>query len=313
MYRNHFLFNFRFAISVLIFTLVVGMMMNMEMPPLRSFGYPIIVCIVLSGAYVIYTRWRPNEVVASTCLGLISVVLFLKPALFFSYITTRLDGPNADAAFTRFDQLLGFDWIVLTDFAAQYPLLMEFASKIYSSSMTLTLISLFMVGMFLEKPERLHQFATQFMVAIVLCSVIGGLLPVEGFYVYHDVSADVMAAIKPVVGPVNMALIDDLRTGDLNSLYIEGGLGVISFPSFHTILSLMLIWLARGTGWFFVISLVWNGAIILCTPIMGNHYVADVLGGAVVTVVTIIVCNRVYSMLDARKNQPHINLSPQET
>lgn len=278
-------------------SLVVGILLGFTLPPLSAFTFPIFISVVCVVTALCFYFVRRNDNIVHTVLGFASIILFMLPGGMFSYITVRLNGPNIDQALTTFDKAIGIDWVNVTNYAAQFPDVMAIASHIYLSSLFVSAASLFVFGMLLEKPERVHEFVTNSIFAGLLCSLIGGLLPADGYYVYSNISQSVMASISPVVGLADMTQINEIRSGELKTLFIEGGLGVVSFPSFHTVLSLILIWMARGTGIFFAISILWNVAILISTPIMGNHYIADVLGGAVLTLFIIGLTSIIYRFL----------------
>lgn len=301
MLFRYLLLNVCLTATVLIFSLSVGLNLGFTLPPLSAFIFPIFITIVCALTAAFFYFIRRNDNIVHTTLGFASIVLFMLPGGMFSYITVRINGLNIDQALTNFDSAIGVDWVNITSLAAQYPDAMSWAAQIYISSLYICAASLFVFGMLLEKPERVHEFVTNVIFGGIFCSIIGGLFPADGFYVFSDITENVIASINPSVGPSDMIKINEIRNGDLETLYIEGGLGVVSFPSFHTVLSLILIWMARGTGIFFVISVIWNAGIILCTPIMGNHYFGDVLGGAVLTLFIIWLTSCIYGALNTRE------------
>lgn len=297
MLFRYLIFNVCLTAIVLIFSLLVGINLGFTLPPLSAFTFPVFITIVCVVTALIFYFFRRNDNIVHTSLGFASIVLFMMPGGMFSYITVLINGFNIDQALTSFDSFLGVDWVNITNAAAQYPKAMSWAAQIYISSLYMCAASLFVFGMVLEKPERVHEFVTNVIFGGVLCSLIGGIFPADGYYVFSNISQSIIASINPSVGPSDMAKINEIRNGELATLYIEGGLGVVSFPSFHTVLSLILIWMARGTGFFFIISIIWNISIILCTPIMGNHYIGDVVGGAILTVFIIWLTSRIYEAL----------------
>lgn len=297
MLFRYLLLNLCLTATVLIFSLAIGISLGFTLPPLSALTFPVFITIVCVVTALIFHFVRRNDNIVHTSLGFASIILFLMPGGMFSYVTVPINGLNIDQALTSFDRFLGVDWVNITNYFAQYPDAMSWAAQIYISSPYMCAASLFVFGMVLEKPERVHEFVTNVIFGGLLCSLIGGIFPADGYYVFSNISESIIASINPSVGPSDMAKINEIRSGELATLYIEGGLGVVSFPSFHTVLSLILIWMARGTGFFFVVSIIWNIGIILCTPIMGNHYIGDVIGGAILTVFIIWLTSRIYEVL----------------
>jgi membrane-associated phospholipid phosphatase len=78
-----------------------------------------------------------------------------------------------------------------------------------------------------------------------------------------------------------------LREGSLRHLELFELAGIVSFPSFHAasaVLYLWALWPVRGLG---VASAVMNVLMIIATPVIGAHYVIDVIGGIALAMVSI--------------------------
>ena len=70
-----------------------------------------------------------------------------------------------------------------------------------------------------------------------------------------------------------------LRDGTFRQLMAVGAEGIITFPSLHAALAVILIaafWPVPLARW---ISLVVNALMLAATPIDGSHYLIDILAG----------------------------------
>lgn len=67
--------------------------------------------------------------------------------------------------------------------------------------------------------------------------------------------------------------------------------GMIAFPSFHVIWSILLTYAVRRQKWLFAILAVFNSLVIASTLCLGWHYLTDVFGGIVVVTVSIIIAH----------------------
>jgi len=83
-----------------------------------------------------------------------------------------------------------------------------------------------------------------------------------------------------------------LRDGSFRTLEVGNLLGIITFPSFHTAISLVLVWVARGIAWLFWPSLIVGIGVLVSIPSEGGHYFVDVVAGALVTVAAIGLTTR---------------------
>jgi membrane-associated phospholipid phosphatase len=60
--------------------------------------------------------------------------------------------------------------------------------------------------------------------------------------------------------------------------------GLAAFPSFHTIVGLLIVYACRGNIATLLLASLWTAAMLLATPVYGGHYFIDIIAGAVVTV-----------------------------
>ena len=67
--------------------------------------------------------------------------------------------------------------------------------------------------------------------------------------------------------------------------------GVVGFPSYHTVMALMVTWYCRRTILFVPILLV-NLAMIPATLLHGGHHLIDLVGGLVVFSIGVQIANR---------------------
>jgi hypothetical protein len=89
--------------------------------------------------------------------------------------------------------------------------------------------------------------------------------------------------------------IDDIMAahdGRIATLDVSRMTGLVTFPSFHTAISLLIItatWGVRGVGW---LALVANVALIAGVPVFGSHHFIDIVGGALVTAIAVWLWRR---------------------
>jgi hypothetical protein len=67
--------------------------------------------------------------------------------------------------------------------------------------------------------------------------------------------------------------------------------GLISIPSYHTILGTLICWSMRGSK-LLAAFLLMNAAMLLSTPFVGGHYCVDLLAGFATTVAGILIRRR---------------------
>ncbi len=112
--------------------------------------------------------------------------------------------------------------------------------------------------------------------AELLTGILLGLLIVIALY-----------AVLPTIGPADLhgiaaeqgRIIKALRAGTPGPYnYV----GIISFPSFHTVMAILFTLAHRGGGWRFAAFGLVNLVMLSAVPFQGDHYLSDMIAGAAI-------------------------------
>ncbi len=180
--------------------------------------------------------------------------------------------PLADQMLLAFDRRLGFDWLAIYRRMAQHPALMRGMEWSYDSLLVESFYITILLGVRGQQGEMrdLWRLST---IACALCCLAAILFPALGPYKIFGLESE---------GPFLPAMEQLLARHDLH--FDAGHLrGVIGFPSVHTALALSCSWALRRQGALFWIFAVVNLAMLFTIPFMGGHYLADMIGGAGMT------------------------------
>lgn len=293
---------------------VLANIYSFSFPPLMDYR-GIAVFIMLFGSLAIfYTYFRPDKTISSPCWSITAYYLFIPPGVMLTQIVGSFNYPLTDQYLIAFDSVLGFDWPSAIIAFTKLPEWVSIAStNLYDSSIHITiLVTLFLI--ITRKNYRLDEFVTYFILTGIITVVISGFAPAESAYEYYKLDAAIYDQLSPVVGNGYMNDFYSLRDGSLRQLKVIETQGIISFPSFHTINSLLLIYVMRGNGWFFALTALWNIGIILTTPFDGAHYITDIIGGAVVLMVAIAAVQRLEPhmarILSSKSDKPEPEIQP---
>lgn len=231
---------------------------------------------------------------AAVAEGVILVVLMAVGLRIMDYLTKGTALPLADDWLARIGPALGFDWLAYFDFVRARPGLQWVLSTVY--------ISLEMVcGIFILAlvVSGHHAKVRLFAEAAILCAVIsligGTLFPAIGaaaYWVpdYADPASYDGFAYMPGVYFVDTILA--LRQLDTSMMIGKEPLtGLVSVPSLHTALGVLLIAVARRT-WLFWPALAYGTVMIAATPIWGGHYLFDLIAGAAVALAVTTLLQR---------------------
>lgn len=278
--------NFMVPIGMLAVAFVWGRQMGFAMPPLAVFTEVIALTVGFGALAAFYTRVRPDPWIARTVLSLVVYAIGSTAFRLWVYLVPTTNRPLIDATLAAADQALGFDWMALLAFYEGHPAVAAASTFLYLSSQKAMLV-VAVVLVVLKRLDRLEAMIAASSIAGLFTLIVSAAYPAAGGFVHYDPPGQLFPSINPATARDFMDTFHQLRDGTLRTFELHETKGIITFPSFHTIFALLLIWAVRGIRWVFIPSLLWNGGIVLTTFIDGGHYLVDVLAGAVVAYATI--------------------------
>jgi len=202
----------------------------------------------------------------------------------FTYLATAAALPMQDAFLARLDGHLGFHWPSFLAAINDRPFLPDLLGKAYESTAALTegvVLWLAIRG----RGERLAEFLALLCLSSIGLAVGMVLLPAAGAFVYFEPAPqlyDHFAAGRemwPFLDAFN-----SLRDGSLTRIDVSSVQGVVSFPSFHTMLGIITTYALRDTRALLIAAVILNGTMIVATLPVGGHYLMDTLTGAAISI-----------------------------
>jgi hypothetical protein len=230
-------------------------------------------------APLLLKRYRREDKLRNLGEAIAFSLMFATAGEIFSYLVVSTDLPLIDALLAAADKRLGFDWGSYYLWAtnhSQYSHTVRGAYESMGSQLWIVVVYL----CFTRRFSRLSEFLDLSASLLLLTIFISLFFPAEGaskFYgsLFH---ADVSG----------MFHFELLRSGLMKTIDLSSIQGLISIPSYHTVMGILLCWAVRSTRLCPVAILV-NSAMLLATPFVGGHYFLDLAAGATVTVAAIIL------------------------
>ena len=247
-------------------------------------------------------------VLAQRMTHLGSILLFVglgqiagNAGLMLTYITYSLDRhfPLWDAALARLDEAMGFHWPAMLGWFDANPAIAAVLAPCYSAFLPqqpVVLIALVLVA----RAREAQAIFLAGLIGLAVTHAIAFLLPAYGAYAYYDI----LASQHPNIDLVSVAaLVPEhalVRAGALLDFDSQVRLGLITFPSYHALLAVVLAW-----GWWFVPYLRWpglalNAGMLIATPLHGGHYLFDVLVGTALAIACIAIAHRIMRRVGGR-------------
>ncbi len=204
-------------------------------------------------------------------MGLTSLVIYLR-------------FPIGELSFDRFlikaDSLVGYSWPAIVESVAAVPAIGKALGYVYHSS----LIQLFGMILYLALSGRLVTLDRAMLagtLSLLFTTIIWWVAPSVGPSVFYSIPLEIQQSIGLFSGDNYADLLRRLAEDGLAVIRTDDIVGTIAFPSYHTVMALVVVWYMRGTNWFLPV-LVLNTAMIPAILSHGGHHLTDMVGGILV-------------------------------
>ena len=235
----------------------------------------------LLGIQHLYSRLRPDERLALLAESTAKLLAYSFSVGVFSYFCTTWRLPLIDAWLSSADRAVGFDWLSLYTWIGHHRIIKAILLLAYSS--LVAQIGFLMIWMISTRRYERAQTLLWLYITSGLCSIlVSSLLPAVGAFGYYATATD-----TPYVQQFYM-----LRNGGVKVIDLFDLQGVIQFPSFHFALAVICTYVTRGIRLLFPTFAFLNFLVILSTPVIGGHFLADIWGGAILIFPIIYVVQR---------------------
>ncbi len=256
-----------------------------------SFIAPGIACAVLLAGGAFYRDWRRDPRLASGLTSTAQVVAFATVGAPLSYLAASANLALCDHALDAIDRVVGFHWQAMLDWMNAAPTIFFALRPIYLSlapQMTIVVLCLAFSGRLMW----LRVYTLAFLLATLGSIAISALLPAVGAWPYYELTAANSVHVLPTVS-TSWPVFHRLRDGTWRALIAVGAEGIITFPSLHAALAVIVaaaLWPLVRLRWVFVAL---NAAMLIATPIDGSHYFVNVLAGVALAAVCMIAARAI--------------------
>jgi membrane-associated phospholipid phosphatase len=208
------------------------------------------------------------------------VGLFTTSGAILTYFAAMLALPFQDERILAVDRALGVDWMAIATYVCSHPRIEAMLGHAYMSSMAQVTL-LVPILAFTRQYQRLSEFLALFALTGVIVVAISAVAPAQSAF-FHLPSA----VICPhVVADHTLAYHADLmalRSGTMEVMTLSKMTGIVTFPSFHTVLAILVMYAAWNTPFLKIPAIILNSLVIAATLPHGGHYLTDVVVGAAI-------------------------------
>jgi membrane-associated phospholipid phosphatase len=246
-----------------------------------------VVFLLLGLLWMFLTRaTAPNDRrIAASTAGFLLLMMAAAVALPAQYVIERLNRlrPWHDDLMIRADLALGIDVRDLMRWTVTHPNLRLALEMAYRTFVTQTLVPVLCAYAGLLSVSTMRQYVWQFVVCLWLTLLTLWMVPVSGPYVWwsYDLPMQVHSAMASQLEVIRGESPAVFRFTQLE--------GLVALPSFHTMGALAVTvacWRIPVLG---PVLVGVNTLLIASTVLLGIHYAVDVIAGAVLYAIVVIV------------------------
>lgn len=277
----------------IIWAIIVALAVTILMAPLASnFQLMGRSFLMAGGATALSQTHRPDPRLASALGGTAQIVAFAAVGAPFSYVAASFDLPLRDAWFDAADRALGLDWSALLNWMDAHANLHPLFRVIYLSLLPQTVIVVLALAL-AGRLAWMRVFVLAFMISAIVTIVIAALVPAQGVWGFHKLTPAAYPDIVPATQEFHLPIFLGLRDGSFRQLMGMGSQGIVTFPSLHAALALILtvgMWPIPVLRW---IATAINTLMLVSIPIDGGHYFIDVPAGLAIALLSIMAARRI--------------------
>jgi hypothetical protein len=235
--------------------------------------------------------------VSVTMAWLAVLSCFCASTSILSYFSVTVDAPLVDNSLIRFDSVFGYHWLALYHWVHAHPNLQRILELAYQSAGPQIIAIPIILGL-TGRTEDLGNFVLLIIIYGIFGLLVATPFPSSSAFLHFNINdPNTVSAVS---------YYNLLRDGTMKTFDLNNAQGLVSMPSFHVALAIFFCYSLRHIGLLFPISIFLNSAMLIATPTQGAHYLADILGGAVLAVITIWVVQLLATSIWFQ-NSRHVN------
>jgi PAP2 superfamily len=230
--------------------------------------------------------------------------LLMRNLQVLNHLTMSSNLPMADARLMAWDVALGFDWLAYSKMMTVSAVFTKILFYAYNELTFSGLAALAVTIVLSNNRKRTLEIIYLVVVTAIACIVVAAGFPAKATMALL-VDQELLSRLQIGTGVLHVEQLMQLRGNGPILMISDDMQGLVSFPSFHTCMALIIAWCSRGKWYASLVGSVIGTAIIAGTPIFGGHYLVDLLAGGAVTGIALMIWRM--------KIEPHVANSIADT
>lgn len=293
-------------LSLITFLFGVNLMMSFTLDRAVAWetyapGAAACVGLILCGLYIRFFKGAERRAKITIVIGLNSL-FGLMTAVFF-----HLNMPRPEPILSDFllgiDNFFGYHWPTAVAWVAETPNLGYFLRVVYLSSFAQIVVVMMLLA-YLNRMRQLDAMIFTNAFSLVMVYAVWQAFPNMSQSTYLPLPIETEIATDLVTNSILAGLLSDYAQNGLELVTMEMTLGVVAFPSYHMVMSVLVVWFARRTVLFIPI-LILNIIMFPAILIHGAHHIADLVGGTLVMFAALVPAYAVVNHLHSSPSFRH--------
>jgi hypothetical protein len=291
---------------------VLAALLSLDISWQRAVHFPVdpapyyaagVVVLCFWAASFFYTFIRKDGSPAAMLFALGYLIPYSLCGSTFTYFALTLHGHRIDNILAAADRAVGINWIELMRWAANHPLVTDILGVAYYYAIYQLPLLMVIAGVS-NRPDIIWRSLFAVSIASLTTIFFWAVFPSFGAFSVYDIPQDIAFKLKLVLdstyGHALGAMLHQMPR-DITPYSVKG---LVGFPSFHAIESLLVTFYLRPWRYLFFSALIFNAVAIAATPIQGGHHVMDIVGGIIVAVAAIIAARFICNWIDSAVKEP---------
>ncbi len=211
-------------------------------------------------------------------------IAFCAAGFIFTYVAATPAMPLRDTEFVAIDAAMGFHWLPWSRFIGAHPVI-QLPLIIAYNTLLPQIVGSILYFAHTGQTARNAEMIWLAMLGLIVTTIVSAVLPAIGPYVYfYGRQTD------------DIVVLMSLRAGGAHTIAFSSLKGIITLPSFHTVIAIVFVYVHRPPSRSFIPVAILNGLMLLSIPSEGHHYLIDMISGAVVAAACIAIIRALGAM-----------------
>lgn len=245
----------------------------------RSLAIAVALLAIPAALYFVYGKLRPDRAVAAIAGAMTVIGVCSFAAMTMSMAALRLDMPLIDPVLAQADATIGLTSPAFLGWLVGHPLFVHALELVYLSTAPAVFVAMPLLVL-TGQTWRLWELAFSFAVTVLATTLIATFFPAIGAVVYDEIGPTVLAHLPPGAGQFYVPTFEALRSGALQTIDLDHLEAVITFPSYHAVMALLVANAWRKLPGASLVA-VWSALVIVSAVPIGGHYFIDLVAGGV--------------------------------